>query len=318
MKVMQKHIEFFQEEKYRDLEYGTIYYVAGTTTPHMNLEAKHSSRAFTKLINLNPEYWVNCKVVYLDSQNDLFISSEKATFYSALIPTADNLSQGYSFLVAELDECDKEVLFTAIDKYFSSLLKMLDEVLDEGEYSQNHILFPEIIEFYEDELQVGCIALAEGATPICGLPSRERPKSVRRNALSRLEITPATYQVKLPDYGKEVHFTPQVKALYVLFLKHPEGIIMKHIGDYKQEYKSLYLHFTNRSDNNWLSSFVDKLLDACNRNALDVKKSQCNDALHRVIKEDELFQYYEIEAKRGRPHRIKLNRELVILPESLL
>lgn len=118
MKVMQKHIEFFQEEKYRDLEYGTIYYVAGTTTPHMNLEAKHSSRAFTKLINLNPEYWVNCKVVYLDSQNDLFISSEKATFYSALIPTADNLSQGYSFLVAELDECDKEVLFICYLLYF--------------------------------------------------------------------------------------------------------------------------------------------------------------------------------------------------------
>lgn len=318
MKVLHKHIEFFQEEKYRDLEYGTIFYDAGTTTPQMNAEAKRSARSFARLINLDPDYWVNCKIVYLDSKNDLFVSREKATLYTALIPTADNFNQGYSFLVAELDECDKDLLFVAFDKIFSTLLKMFDEVLDKGSYSEHHFLFPEVLEFPECELQSGYIALAEGEAPISGLPPRERLKPVRRNALSRLEITPSTYQVTLPDYGKEVHFTPQVKALYVLFLKHPEGIIMKHIGDYKQEYKSLYMHFTNRSEDDWLSTFVDKLLNVCNRNALDVKKSQCNDALHRIIEEDELFQYYEIEAKRGRPHRIRLNRELVTLPESLL
>ena len=318
MKCLHKHIEFFQEDKYRDLEYGTIYYVAGTTTQLMNTEAKRSARSFARLINLDPDYWVNCKIVYLDSQNDLFAPHEKATFYTSLIPTADNLSKGYSFLVAELEEYDKESLFVAFDKIFSTLLKMFDEVLDKGEYSKGHILFPEIIEFPEDELRAGFVALADGEAPISGLPPRERLKPVRRNALSRLEITPSTYQVTLPDYGKEVHFTPQVKALYVLFLKHPEGIIMKHIGDYKQEYKSLYMHFTNRSEDDWLSKFVDKLLDVCNRNALDVKKSQCNSTLHQVIDQDELFQYYEIEAKRGRPHRIRLNRELVTLPESLL
>lgn len=318
MKCLHKHIEFFQEDKYRDLEYGTIYYVAGTTMPQMNKEAKRSARSYARHINLDPDYWVNCKIIYLDSQNNLFAPREGAAFYTALIPTVDNLSKGYSFLVAELDECDKDLLFIAFDKYFSTLLKMFDEVLDKGVYSEHHLLFSEIIEFPEDELQAGYIALAEGESPISGLPPRERPKPVRRSSLSRLEITPSTYQVILPDYGKEVHFTPQVKALYVLFLKHPEGIIMKHIGDYKQEYKSLYMHFTNRSEDDWLSSFVDKLLDVCNRNALDVKKSQCNDALHRIIEEDELFQYYEIEAKRGRPHRIRLNRELVTLPESLL
>ena len=316
MKCLRKNIEFFQEEKYRDLDYGTIYYVAGTATNELNAYAKRNARHYAKIINLDVDYWVNCKIVYLDTKNDLFNPQENAAFYSAMIPTKDNLSQGYSFLVATLEECDEELLLVAFDKYFAALLKMFDEVLDKGKYPTHLLLFPEILQFADEELHA--MRLPESAPPVHGVPSRERPKPVRRNALSRLEITPSTYKVTLPDYGKEVHFTPQVKALYVLFLIHPEGIRMKEIGDYKDEYKKLYFYFTNRSEDEWLNACVDKLLDVCNRNALDVKKSQCNEALQRTIPEDELRRYYEIEVKRGQPHRIRLSRNLVTLPESLL
>ena len=67
MKCLRKNIEFFQEEKYRDLDYGTIYYVAGTATNELNAYAKRNARHYAKIINLDVDYWVNCKIVYLDT-----------------------------------------------------------------------------------------------------------------------------------------------------------------------------------------------------------------------------------------------------------
>lgn len=311
-------IELFKEEKYRELDYGIIFYVPGKKTPELNAYVKKHARSIAKLINLDDEFWVQCRIKYLDSDNDLFAQQDHALFYSAMLPTKDNFHEGYSFLVATLDDLRPEVMDRAFEKFFKTLLRMFDEVLDTGNYDESELLFPEMVQFDEEELHCECISLADGAAPISGLPPRERPRPVRRTALSRLEITPATYQVLLPDYGKEIHFTAQVKALYVLFLNHPEGIRMKEIGDYKDEYLKLYLCFTNRSEDTWLNASVEKLLDVYNRNALDVKKSQCNETIRRIIPEENIRSYYEIEVNRGRPHRIKLNRSLVSMPESLL
>ncbi len=311
-------IEIFEEEIYRELDYGIIFYVPGKNTPELNAYVKKHARSIAKLINLDEEFWVQCKIKCLNPDNDLFAQQEHARFYSAMLPTKENFNEGYSFLVASLDDLQPELMDCAFEKFFKKLLQMFDEILDTGKYKKFHLLFPETIQFEDSELRFSCVELAEGEAPISGLPTRERPKPVRRSALSRLEITPSTYQVLLPDYGKELHFTAQVKALYVLFLNHPEGIRMKEIGDYKEEFKQLYFYFSNREDIDRLRSSVDKLLDACNRNALDVKKSQCNEELQRIIPEDELRQYYEIEVRRGQPHKIRLSRDLVSLPESLL
>ncbi|MBR2266183.1 MAG: hypothetical protein IJ882_05870 [Paludibacteraceae bacterium] len=137
------------------------------------------------------------------------------------------------------------------------------------------------------------------------------------NTPSRLEITPFTYHVLLPDYEREIHFTAQVKALYVLFLNHPEGIRMKEIANYKEEYKQLYFQLTNRSDTDKLRGSVERLLDVYNPNSLNVKKSQCNAAIYTAIPEDSLRHYYEIEVNRGQPHKINLDRTLVHMPTDL-
>ena len=153
--------------------------------------------------------------------------------------------------------------------------------------------------------------------PISGLPE-ETKRRIKQSDLSRLEIKPKTYDILLKDYDLKLHFGAQIKALYVLFLLHPEGIRMKEIGDYKEEYKNLYFTFTNRSDIDRLRDSIEKLFDLLTPNALNVKKSQCHSELMRVIPDDNIRQYYEIEVKRGRPHKIRLNRKLVSIPESLL
>jgi hypothetical protein len=62
---------------------------------------------------------------------------------------------------------------------------------------------------------------------------------------------------------------------------------------------------------------VDKLLDVCNPNAMNVKKSQCNSAIRQVIPNEELNCHYVIEVVRGEQHKINLDRSLVKLPVVL-
>ena len=136
--------------------------------------------------------------------------------------------------------------------------------------------------------------------------------------LSRIRITPHVYEVSLPDYRKSFPFTAQVKALYILFLNHPEGIRMKEIADYKDEYKRLYLCVTNRSDKDKLRRSVDKLFDAFSPNAMNVKKSQCNSVIQDTLQYNpNWIPYYMIEVRRGEPHVIRLPRDLVFFPAEL-
>ena len=50
------------------------------------------------------------------------------------------------------------------------------------------------------------------------------------------------YKIILAD-GKntEVRMEPLVKAVYLLFLAHPEGIVLKWLPDYRKELTTLYM-----------------------------------------------------------------------------
>jgi len=46
---------------------------------------------------------------------------------------------------------------------------------------------------------------------------------------------------KLPDYNDiEVKMEPLVKAVFFLFLKHPEGIVFKELADYREVLLGIY------------------------------------------------------------------------------
>ena len=58
--------------------------------------------------------------------------------------------------------------------------------------------------------------------------------------LSRLVIT-KDYRILLPDYNDiEVKMEPLVKAVFFLFLNHPEGIIFKELADFREELLNIY------------------------------------------------------------------------------
>ena len=250
---LSKSIEYYQDDKYRYLPYGTIYYVAGTLSPYIDNLFCENIPVFIDHLNQLTDNYLTCNIVYLEPKNDLFKTKYVSAFYSPILPTRINYAKGHSFFVATLENCTPEELEEALIKYYSTLLKIFDAILDHGSFPADLIydhLRPQI------DFMIG--------------PSK--PESLPQ-LLSRLEITPTAYDVLLPDYNRSFYFTAQVKALYVLFLLHPEGILMKEFDDYKEQYRSLYFRFTNRSDMEKLHQSIDKLFNVFSPNALNVKKS---------------------------------------------
>ena len=362
MQSINKSIKIFSDEKYRDLPYGTIYYVAGTATPALNDYVLSQIESIEEHINQNEQSWITCKIVYLTTSNPLFPSCENATLYSAMMPEDDMflVADDSNFLVGTLVDCEPKHMDEAFSRFFSTLQQMFDEVLDKGVYNPNNLGITYLgwaddgirfsIDSIESEVE-NDDSLTDGIRfSILGrrkpstsqgsdykLQDFRTPRDGRffnRDFLeevtciqeeipapsihpSHLVITENTYSVLLPDFNKEFRFTTQVKALYILFLNHQEGIRMKEIADYKKEFTHIYLRITTWSDVERLREIVDKLLDVWNRNALDVKKSQCNRTIRETISDKVLQKFYEIEVHPGEPHKINLDRSLVSMPDIL-
>lgn len=314
MQSIKKSIKLFTDEKYRALPFGTVYFVEGTASAKINDYVLSQIESIEERINQDTSNWVTCKIVYLKAENPFFPAEKKATLYSAMMPVEDIFlaTNDSDFFVARLDITATDLIETAVSEYFDTLQEMFDEILDTGQYKEYHFR-KTILSPYEDSGIRFSITRSQDDEVMFSIT----PKPFPFTELSRLVITPLTYTVLLPDYDREIHFTAQVKALYCLFLNHPEGIRMKEISDYKEEYIHLYFCLTNRSDTDKLRESVNRLLDVCNPNALNVKKSQCNLAIRRAIPNHDLRKHYEIEVNYGLPHKINLDRSLVTMPDNL-
>ena len=93
-----------------------------------------------------------------------------------------------------------------------------------------------------------------------GVPLLEELRiEAARSKLSRLVIT-EDYRFVLADYNnKEVELQPVHKAVYLLFLAHPEGIEFKRLADYREELLGYYLRTARMMDREKIVESVDKL-----------------------------------------------------------
>ena len=81
MQVIKKTFEYFTAEKYRDLEYGTIYYVPGSSSQELNDYILARADEITVQLNNNASNWVTCRIVYLGKDNPLFTPSQTVQWY---------------------------------------------------------------------------------------------------------------------------------------------------------------------------------------------------------------------------------------------
>ena len=143
-----------------------------------------------------------------------------------------------------------------------------------------------------------------------------------KSRLSRLLIT-KEYRIILVDYdNKEVEMTPVHKAVYLLFLNHPECIEFKKLSDYRDELLQYYMATAKLMDKQTISDSVDMLVNPLN-NSINEKCSRIKSIFLNMM--DQYTANYYIISGHTQKHfagsskiwyerlkNIKIPRELVI------
>ena len=116
----------------------------------------------------------------------------------------------------------------------------------------------------------------------------------------------------------EVEMEPLVKAVYLLFLSHPEGIVLKYLPDYRKELMELYLLLRPCG----LTDRIKKsIIDVTNptQNSINEKCARIRKQFASLLPKS-VARYYAISGKRGEAKKIDLVRANVIwkckLPSS--
>lgn len=138
--------------------------------------------------------------------------------------------------------------------------------------------------------------------------------------LSRLVIT-HDYRFLLVDYQKEIELQPVHKAVYLLFLAHPEGIEFKHLADYREELTRYYMATAKGIDRDKIAEGVDHLVNPLD-NAINEKCSRIKKTILSMM--DEYTASYYIISGHTQKHvagssRIWYERlKIITLPRELV
>ncbi len=139
----------------------------------------------------------------------------------------------------------------------------------------------------------------------------------------RLHIS-RTNQLLLPDYQKEIKLAPLQKVVYLLFLKHARGIVLKERDKYGDELIQMYKKLdkrTGREDTveetmNRIKTTVAKLVDPLD-NTLHENISAINRKIRRQLGE-EMAKNYVIPNGKGEKKTIPLDRSLVSCDSGII
>jgi len=155
-----------------------------------------------------------------------------------------------------------------------------------------------------------------------GVPLLEELRiEAARGKLSRLLIT-RNWQFILLDYDrKEIEMQPVHKAVYLLFLAHPEGIVFKHLSDYREELLRYYKATARFMEIEKIEESVDRLINPLD-NAINEKCSRIKKIFSELM--DEYSASYYIISSHTRKQvtgssRIWYERlKIVTLPRELV
>ena len=119
------------------------------------------------------------------------------------------------------------------------------------------------------------------------------------------------FRILLPDrFDTEIRIRPLVKTVFLLFLRHPEGIRFADLRDYRHELLDLYGGISGRNDREEQERTIDRLIDAKD-GSIHENASKLAAALSRYFRPEQL-PAYTLAGKAGTPKRILLDRDLVV------
>ena len=109
--------------------------------------------------------------------------------------------------------------------------------------------------------------------------------------------------------GPAMALRPLVKTLFILFLKHPEGIILKQRECYREELEKIYGVISPNTDRDDVKARIARLVDLQD-NSFSEKTSVLNARLEALLPEG-VASEYQIHGYNGCPRKIRLNPLLV-------
>ena len=126
---------------------------------------------------------------------------------------------------------------------------------------------------------------------------------------SRLVID-KRYRILLPDYNNiEIKLKPMEKALYILFLKHPEGLFTSRLADNREELYEIYSHISTRGTLPEMRQRIDEMTNILH-DYVSEKISKIKSAFTKSIGES-LADHYIIQGENAARKYIKLRRNLL-------
>ena len=153
---------------------------------------------------------------------------------------------------------------------------------------------------------------------------KQKVRLLRESGISESEIASLFYverplpilivskdcRIFLGDKQNEVRMEPLVKAVYLLYLRHPEGIVFKDLPDYRQELTKIYSNIrpwglTDRALQS-IEDVTNPMLNSINEKCARIKK------VFIGILGSEMAKQYYIKGTRGKPKGIALQRDLVL------
>lgn len=119
----------------------------------------------------------------------------------------------------------------------------------------------------------------------------------------------------LNNAPQEVKMTPLCKALYFLFLQHPEGISLYDLYSYRQELMEIYKRISRKDDYHLMQTSIDFLVNKYD-NSIHEKISRIKHTFSQLLTQ-ELAQQYYIKGKRRQEKTIAISRELVKFAQQM-
>lgn len=226
------------------------------------------------------------------------------------------------------DEKPTSGFFSKLKDKFSSLLTESDSS-DEHERQINlaEVRREEDITIYDVERdkkmyidRISAIVL-DYVTRFNEVPPMEQIEEVLRGKLTIKSeqtspiVVNGDLKVILPAYNElELRFSPLLRTLYILFLCHPEGIVLKQIDDLRKEIEGIYLLIKPGGSDDLMRYSIDELCDPMS-DSLRQKISKINRIIKCVILNPELADHYLIKGQRGQAYSINISPSQITLPQ---
>lgn len=142
-----------------------------------------------------------------------------------------------------------------------------------------------------------------------GMNEQEITSLIHTNLPALILTISKNYRIFLGDNRIEVHMEPLVKAIYLLFLRHPEGIVFKELPDYKGELTKIYAEvrpwgLSERALQS-IEDVTNPLLNSINEKCARIRKAFVN------VLDNKSAEPYIIKGMRGGIKKIDLSKELI-------